>query len=235
MTANKAALRKEMKARRAGLAAAHPEAGQRLAEAFAARGDWPHAEVVAGFFPMQSEIDPLPLLMRFYTRHYGLALPCLVPPLISGEVPPLGGGGVITGGDNPTVFETFGLESTSPDIRGGAKKMIFRAYTPGALLVEGPFGTRQLGPDAPEVFPDLILTPLLAFDRGGGRLGYGGGFYDRALDYLRSVKRRNEKPPQVWGVAFSAQEVPCVPTEPHDQRLDAVLTETGVIEIRKNT
>lgn len=112
--------------------------------------------------------------------------------------------------------------------------MIFRAYDPVVALIEGPYGILQPGPDAEEVFPDIILAPLLAFDREGGRLGYGGGFYDRALDYLKAAKRDKDNALQVWGVAFSAQEVARVPTEPHDQRLDAVLTEQGVIEIRKN-
>lgn len=195
MSDSKAALRREMKGRRAGLVAACPDAGERLAKAFLAQGMWPKASVVAGFHPIRDEIDPRPLMRHFQARGYALALPRI---------------------------EAEG-------------RMIFRTCTLDAPLEAGPFGTQQPGPDAPEVFPDLILTPLLAFDRQGGRLGYGGGFYDRALDYLRSVNQSNENPLQVWGVAFSAQAVSRVPTEPHDQRLDAVLTEQGVIEIRKNT
>lgn len=195
MSDAKAALRREMRARRAALADASPDAGERLAEAFVARGVWPRAAVVAGFYPIKDEIDPRPLMRHLQARGYALALPRI-------------------------------------EAEGG---MIFCACTLDAPLVAGPLGTQQPGPDAPEVFPDLILAPLLAFDCQGGRLGYGGGFYDRALDYLRSVNQSNENPLQVWGVAFSAQAVARVPTEPHDQRLDAVLTEQGIIEIRKNT
>lgn len=195
MTDAKAALRREMKGRRAALAAASMDAGEWLAEAFVARGVWPKAAVVAGFYPIKDEIDPRPLMRHFKARGYTLAL---------------------------------------PRIEAGGR-MRFCACTLDAPLVAGPYGTRQPGPDAPEAFPDLILAPLLAFDREGGRLGYGGGFYDRALDYLRSVNQSNENPLRVWGVAFSAQAVARVPTEPHDQRLDAVLTEQGVVEIRKNT
>ncbi|WP_298324839.1 5-formyltetrahydrofolate cyclo-ligase [Asticcacaulis sp.] len=195
MSDAKPALRKEMKARRTALAAASPDAGEWLAEAFVARGVWPKASVVAGFHPIKDEIDPRPLMRHFQACGYALALPSI---------------------------EAEG-------------RMIFRTCTLDASLEAGPFGTQQPRPDAPEVFPDLILAPLLAFDREGGRLGYGGGFYDRALDYLRSVNQSNENPLQVWGVAFSAQAVACVPTESHDQRLDAVLTEQGVVEIRKNT
>ncbi|ESQ80210.1 hypothetical protein AEYBE204_06205 [Asticcacaulis sp. YBE204] len=226
-----------MKARRAALAAADPQAGEALAAAFEARGDWPETgAVVAGFHPMQSEIDPLPLLMRFHARGYALALPCLVPPLIL--APPLISGEVDSG---PKVPKTVGLSPSvnpppaspvSPLISGGMQ-MIFRAYDPIAPLVEGPYGIWQPSLDAAEVLPDIVLVPLLTFDKQGGRLGYGGGFYDRALHYLKAVKPVKERPLMLWGIGFSGQEIAEVPMEPHDQRLDAVLTERGLTEIRK--
>jgi 5-formyltetrahydrofolate cyclo-ligase len=73
---------------------------------------------------------------------------------------------------------------------------------------------------APEVMPDAVLVPLLAFDATGHRLGYGGGYYDRTLDKLGKV--------QAIGVAYAEQEIAAVPREPHDRRLDAVITEAGV-------
>lgn len=72
------------------------------------------------------------------------------------------------------------------------------------------------------VWPDLILAPLVAFDHQGHRLGRGGGWYDRAITQVRMVK-----PCRVIGVAYSGQQVDALPTEPHDVRLDGVLTETG--------
>ncbi len=69
--------------------------------------------------------------------------------------------------------------------------------------------------------PDLIIAPLLAFDRRGHRLGQGGGHYDRAIAALRA----DGGPLFVLGLAFAGQEVAELPAEPHDQRLDAVLTE----------
>ncbi len=74
----------------------------------------------------------------------------------------------------------------------------------------------------PIAVPDLIIAPLLAFDAGGGRLGQGAGCYDRALEALRAAG-----PLFVIGLAYAGQEVAAVPREPHDQRLDAILTETG--------
>lgn len=99
----------------------------------------------------------------------------------------------------------------------------FRAWSFGAPLVAGPIGTRQPPPDAPEVVPDLLLVPLLAFDRAGRRLGYGGGYYDRTLAALPGAAR--------IGVAFAAQEVPEVPAGPEDVRLPLIATERGLVRI----
>ena len=80
-----------------------------------------------------------------------------------------------------------------------------------------------------EVTPDLIIAPLLAFDRAGGRLGQGGGHYDRTIERLRA-----SGPLFVIGLAYTGQEIDVVPHEPHDQRLDAILTEIGYSEFRKD-
>lgn len=106
-----------------------------------------------------------------------------------------------------------------PDRKG---PMIFRELVRGAELVPMGFGTVGPGPEAAEVEPDILLTPLAAFDREGHRIGYGKGHYDRALARLDSKARRI-----AIGVAFACQEVDAVPHEPHDRRLDHLLTETG--------
>lgn len=87
-------------------------------------------------------------------------------------------------------------------------------------------GIEQPFADAEEVTPRIILIPLLAFDAAGYRLGYGGGFYDRTLMKLRMETLEN--PPLAIGVAYDFQEVESLPVEPHDVRLDGILTETGV-------
>jgi 5-formyltetrahydrofolate cyclo-ligase len=76
------------------------------------------------------------------------------------------------------------------------------------------------------VAPDLVIAPLLAFDRKGGRLGQGAGHYDRTLANLRALK-----PVFVLGLGYAGQEVAEIPLEAHDQRLDAILTETEYIEV----
>jgi 5-formyltetrahydrofolate cyclo-ligase len=96
----------------------------------------------------------------------------------------------------------------------------FRLWRPGDELVPERFGTMR--PTGDERSPDFLLVPLLAFDRRGGRLGYGAGFYDRTLSGLTHRF--------ALGCAFAAQEVAEVPMGPGDVRLDAVATEREIIE-----
>jgi len=108
--------------------------------------------------------------------------------------------------------------------------LLFRAWTPGIALEPGGFGTEIPGADAAEVVPDYLLVPLLAFDRAGYRLGYGGGFYDRTLSKLRASGTR-----QAVGVAFGGQELPAVPREATDERLDWIVTEAEAIPMAPPT
>ena len=101
--------------------------------------------------------------------------------------------------------------------------IVFRELVRGAELVAGTFGTFGPGPDAAELDPQVMLMPLSAFDAEGHRIGYGGGYYDRAIHRLHEKGLK----PALIGIAFDCQEVASVPAEPHDIRLDAVLTESG--------
>ncbi len=101
--------------------------------------------------------------------------------------------------------------------------LIFRHWQTGDPLVEGPLKTLQPDASSEKVMPDVVLTPLLAFDDQGYRLGQGGGFYDRTLELLKG----RERGVLSIGVAFSAQQVASVPRDPHDQRLDMIVTEKG--------
>jgi 5-formyltetrahydrofolate cyclo-ligase len=111
-----------------------------------------------------------------------------------------------------------------PCVAAWAKPLLFRAWKPGDALQPGRHGTREPPPASPAVSPALLLVPLLAFDRQGHRLGYGGGFYDRTLQALRALGRV-----RAIGLAFAGQEVEAIPAEPFDQKLDAVLTEAGFL------
>ena len=100
----------------------------------------------------------------------------------------------------------------------------WRQWQPGDVLVHGGFHVQEPGPDAPEVFPHALLVPLAAFDRRGGRLGYGKGHFDRTIADLSEMH-----PVLTIGLAFAAQEIEAVPVEPHDRQLDVIVTEAEVI------
>lgn len=101
--------------------------------------------------------------------------------------------------------------------------IIFRAYQSDAALIDSGFGTRGPADDAEILDPDLMLVPLAAFDREGGRIGYGAGYYDRAIGRLIAADRK----PLTVGIAFALQQVAAIPQGAHDIRLDRILTPEG--------
>lgn len=103
--------------------------------------------------------------------------------------------------------------------------MVFRAWAPGEALLPGTFGLSEPSVAADVVAPDVVLVPLAAFDGRGNRLGYGKGYYDRALARLDQAAPPG---PRAIGLAFSVQEAVEIPAESHDRPLDAVLTEAGL-------
>ena len=167
------------------------DARKAAAEAIAAR-KFPLAvapgTIVSGFMPLQTEIDPLPLMRMLAEAGAALALPV---------------------------------------VAGRGKPLVMRAWHWGDPLAEGVWGIREPKPEAAEVEPDILLVPLLAFDRAGHRIGYGAGYYDLTMAGLRARKAIT-----AVGVAFADQEIPVVPATPRDARLDLVLTEREVIDLR---
>lgn len=139
--------------------------------------------VVAGYYPINSEIDVRPALHAIERSGYALALPRVV------------------AAENPLVFHQWAMDDP---------------------LVKGPYQVQEPANDAPVVEPDVVLVPLLAYDREGFRLGYGGGYYDRTLDGLR-----RRKGIYAIGVAYEQQLVNAVPRDQYDQRLDMIVTPEG--------
>lgn len=111
-----------------------------------------------------------------------------------------------------------------PVVLGRDRALVFRAWDGGALA-PGAFGTAHPPDSAPECTPQVVIVPLVGFDRAGNRLGYGGGYYDRTLAALR----RGGAGPRAIGLAFAAQELAAIPTEPTDQPLDLIVTERETI------
>ncbi|HLZ83515.1 MAG TPA: 5-formyltetrahydrofolate cyclo-ligase [Caulobacteraceae bacterium] len=186
--ADKAALRRRLRALRRGLARDGQQASERAA-ALAPLHLWPAAPVVAGYLAMRDEIDPGPLLRRLSATGARIVLPA------------------VAAWDAPLVFRAAG----EPD-----------------GLVTDLLGLPAPPPSSPALVPTLVIAPLLAFDRTGGRLGQGGGYYDRTLRDLRLHGAVT-----VVGLAFAGQEVERTPMGPCDERLDGVLTERGYIEVGK--
>jgi 5-formyltetrahydrofolate cyclo-ligase len=188
-TTIKAELRRAALARRDALPAAQRA---QVAQAIAARA-FPVAvesgAIVAGFMPMKSEIDPLPLMRELAAAGARLALPV---------------------------------------VAGRGKPLIMRAWAFGEPLAAGVWGIREPAPSAPVVAPEILLVPLLAFDRAGHRIGYGAGYYDLTIAALRA-----RQAVVAIGFAFAAQEIAAVPATPHDAPLDLVLTEREVIDLRR--
>ena len=111
-----------------------------------------------------------------------------------------------------------------PVILGAGQPLTFREWTPGCDMIKGAFGA-QIPATGDTITPEILIVPLVAFSRAGGRLGYGGGFYDRTLEQLRA-----HKPTLAIGFAYAAQEFDDIPLEPTDQPLDLIVTEQGIIE-----
>ncbi|HPD91447.1 MAG TPA: 5-formyltetrahydrofolate cyclo-ligase [Pararhodobacter sp.] len=109
-----------------------------------------------------------------------------------------------------------------PVIPGAAQPLEFHLWTPEGALLDGPFGAK-VPADGVAMVPRVLIVPMLAFDARGYRLGYGGGYYDRTLAKLRAAG-----PVTALGFAFDAQELAEVPVDAYDQRLDGVVTESGL-------
>jgi 5-formyltetrahydrofolate cyclo-ligase len=111
-----------------------------------------------------------------------------------------------------------------PVVAGQGQVLIFRAWRPGDVLEQGPFGTMHPSVRSPVVCPQILLVPLIAYDLEGGRLGYGAGYYDRTIASFRAHAQVT-----AIGLAYDVQRVDAVPVDAHDQPLDAVITNSGTI------
>ena len=124
------------------------------------------------------------------------------------------------------AFHEHGFTMCLPVTPETQSALIFRRWSPGQDLVTGQFSILEPDESCDPVVPDILLVPLLAFDRAGGRLGFGQGYYDRTLSHLRSHRKI-----AAYGIAYAGQEADHVPLGPHDQRLDAVVTPAEIITV----
>jgi 5-formyltetrahydrofolate cyclo-ligase len=194
----KRALRAHARARRAEAHAVLAEtAGDALRNNVLAAIDIPRDAVVGSYWPFRDEIDCTPLLQHLHDAGHEIGLPVV----------------------------------TAPAKDGKPRPMTFPPWRPGMRLAKGRLGEPTLPPDADygagDLVPTLLLVPLLAFDRRGYRIGYGGGNFDATIAHLHAAGG----PLITVGLAYSAQEVDAVPTEAHDEPLDWIVTEREAIKI----
>ncbi len=120
-----------------------------------------------------------------------------------------------------------GAQLALPVVQGRGKPLLMRAWSFGAPLEARQWGIKEPLNEAPVVNPDILLVPLACFDRSGHRIGYGAGYFDKTIRALRA-----KKTVIAVGLAFAAQEIERVPATDFDERLDLVLTEREVIDLR---
>lgn len=113
-----------------------------------------------------------------------------------------------------------------PVIIGPGQPLRFRQWEPGCAMIPGTFGA-MIPETGVWMTPEIVIVPLVAFDLKGGRLGYGGGFYDRTLEGLRAAR-----PTLAVGFAYRAQQAENLPLEATDQPLDLIITEDGILDPR---
>ena len=120
-----------------------------------------------------------------------------------------------------TALQTRGCEIAYPLVHRG-QPLTFHVPVEGEHWIKSSFGVMEPRPDWPLAHPTLLLVPLLAFDKDGYRLGYGGGYYDRTLAQFRT-----ERSITAIGIAFAGQEINRLPRDARDEPLDGMVTEAG--------
>ncbi len=185
VAAHKAELRRMLveRRRRQGDALARAQALQNMLRVFLVGR---RERVIAGYWPIKGEFDPLPALHRWQ------------------EAAPEG---------EPRAI---GL----PVIDRATRSLAFHAWFPGCPMQEDAYGIPKPH-GTPRIEPTLLLLPCVGFGLEGLRLGYGGGFYDRTLAALSPR-------PYCVGLAFDYGFCPTLEAEPHDMRMDAVITDSGI-------
>lgn len=180
----KTEIRAELKAKRGAIGAKErEEASQKLITHFQSCFSLAPGNVIAGYMPLSTEFDVLPLMISLHEKGFALCLPVVQ----------------------------------------ARKPMVFKAWAPGDELEKTEFGIAEPLVSNAEVTPTHLLIPLLGYDAEGTRLGYGQGHYDITLEKLKKKNRV-----AAIGVGYSCQFYPDLPREPHDEKLDFMITEQGV-------
>ena len=122
-------------------------------------------------------------------------------------------------------FEERKIVMSMPVVDIKKKSMLFRKWSPKDELTIGPLGNLEPTHEKEIIFPQIMIVPMLMFDREFFRLGYGGGYYDKTIIKLKKHFQKQNFFFITVGLAYSAQEINKLPREKHDMNLDYIVTE----------
>ena len=116
-----------------------------------------------------------------------------------------------------------------PIIDSNTKSMFFKKWKPDDKLIKGPLGNLEPLENEKFILPQILVVPMLSFDKKLYRLGYGGGYYDKSINILKNYFKKEKKFFTTIGLAYSIQEEKKIPRENHDMKLDYIITEKEVL------
>ena len=130
-------------------------------------------------------------------------------------------------------FETKNITLSLPVVDTLSNSITFKEWSYKEELTKGPLGNMEPLKSKKTIFPQIMVVPLLMFDKSLLRLGYGGGFYDKSINKHKKYFKKKEKPFITIGLAHSSQEIDFLPHESHDMRLDFIVTEKELLSKSK--
>ena len=126
-------------------------------------------------------------------------------------------------------FNTNHITTALPVVNVKTKSMVYKKWYEKEQLKKGYLGNYEPSVANKTVFPQIIIVPLLMFDRKLNRLGYGGGYYDKSIFALKQYFQKEETFFIAIGLAYSEQEIKSIPYQSHDQKLDFIVTEKEIL------
>ena len=127
------------------------------------------------------------------------------------------------------IYKKKNVTLSLPVINTRKKAINFKKWIPTDQLTQGPFGTMEPSKNQISILPQILVVPMLSFDRELSRLGYGGGYYDKSINILKKHFQKEKKFFITIGLAYSIQEEKKIPREKHDMKLDYIITENEVL------
>ena len=124
-----------------------------------------------------------------------------------------------------SYFNLKHFELTLPFVRVNSRSMLFKSWNIKENLIKGSLGNLEPHSNKANFLPELLIVPMLIFDKNLNRLGYGGGYYDMTINKLKNHFKSKKKDFITIGIAYSGQEIKSIPYEKHDERLDFLITE----------